>query len=660
MSSHYRTVGVLAVLCFALYANTLTHEFVLDDKIVITENQFTKKGFEGIGELWRHDSMTGFFGRDKSLVAGGRYRPLSMTTHAIEWEIFGDAPLGYHLINILFYIGNVLLLFFVLLHCFPLATGKPVWWSVAFVGTALFALHPLHTEVVANIKSRDELMSIFFALCAVLILLQSQKCWQLAGVGGLFFLSLLSKESSVVFVGIIPLLFYYFKGDSAPTALRKSLIPFIAVLIYMLVRWTVLGSAKIEIADEWMNNPFLYTDTPGRLATIVYTLLRYLFLGVWPHPLTHDYYPAHIPIMSWSDVEVLAGLFVYLGLLGYALFSLRNRQKAGMIIWVHLAGIVLYSNLLFPIGTFMNERFMYVSTMGIAVGAAWVVIWLRQRNVLAGMVFLILGVGLMAFKTVERNSDWESDITLAIKDVEVSANSAKCNMSAGGGYVERALALDDPAKRKRELGLAVKHLKRALEIYPTYMPALLLSGNAHTALQNYDKGIFYYEKCLQRNPSYNHALTNLEYIAQEASREKKFDIVARAYQTLLRFQPGNALYNERLGETLGRDLGKPKEGLAYLQKAHALYKQSNGASSPNAAQKEGMAELCLKLGVANAMIGALPEAKKHLKEGLQYNAQHARLWFNLGILFQNTGKIDSAEMCLQKAFELEPDLRGPQ
>ena len=111
-------VLLTGILGFLLYANTLSHGFVLDDKIVITENQFTKQGFSGIKDIFTHDSMTGFFGRDKNLVAGGRYRPLSMAIHAVEWEIFGDWPLVYHLINVLCYALTGILLFFVLLQFF--------------------------------------------------------------------------------------------------------------------------------------------------------------------------------------------------------------------------------------------------------------------------------------------------------------------------------------------------------------------------------------------------------------------------------------------------------------------------------------------------------------------------------------------------------------
>ncbi|MFA5783185.1 MAG: hypothetical protein WC868_13035, partial [Bacteroidales bacterium] len=86
-----------------LYANSLFNQYALDDRLMITENQFTKKGFNGIGDILSTDSFVGFFGKQKNLVAGGRYRPLSHITFAIEYALFGFNPFIGHLINILLY-----------------------------------------------------------------------------------------------------------------------------------------------------------------------------------------------------------------------------------------------------------------------------------------------------------------------------------------------------------------------------------------------------------------------------------------------------------------------------------------------------------------------------------------------------------------------------
>src|SRR5690606_34251573 len=121
---------------------------------------------------------------------------------------------------------------------------KRWWWNLPFVATLLYLAHPLHTEVAANIKSRDEIMSLLFALCAfreVLLYLEQKRSAHLVFGSLWFFASLLSKESSVTFLGVIPLALLFFpKGD-----LKQSLIsvsPLIAATaVYLAIRLTVFS-----------------------------------------------------------------------------------------------------------------------------------------------------------------------------------------------------------------------------------------------------------------------------------------------------------------------------------------------------------------------------------------------------------------------------------
>ena len=104
---------ILFVFGFLLYAQTVNYQYALDDKIVIISNQITTRGFDGVMDHFFYDSMDGFWAEqygidvedlDKdALVAGGRYRPLSLVTYAIEYELFGENPWWSHLINALLY-----------------------------------------------------------------------------------------------------------------------------------------------------------------------------------------------------------------------------------------------------------------------------------------------------------------------------------------------------------------------------------------------------------------------------------------------------------------------------------------------------------------------------------------------------------------------------
>lgn len=96
--------GLLFVLLsLGLYWQSVGFGYVLDDTIVLDENKFVAKGFSGIWDILSKESFTGYFGEQKNLVAGARYRPLSIVSFAIEQQILGKNPWFSHLINILLY-----------------------------------------------------------------------------------------------------------------------------------------------------------------------------------------------------------------------------------------------------------------------------------------------------------------------------------------------------------------------------------------------------------------------------------------------------------------------------------------------------------------------------------------------------------------------------
>ncbi|MEM6723190.1 MAG: tetratricopeptide repeat protein, partial [Bacteroidota bacterium] len=104
------------VFSFVLYGNTLFNGYAQDDSIVIIDNEFTKQGLAGWGKILTEDTFVGFFGVKKDLVAGGRYRPFSLLTFALEYQIFGESPGISHLINILLYALTGIVLFLLLLR----------------------------------------------------------------------------------------------------------------------------------------------------------------------------------------------------------------------------------------------------------------------------------------------------------------------------------------------------------------------------------------------------------------------------------------------------------------------------------------------------------------------------------------------------------------
>src|SRR5690606_5302640 len=136
---------LIPALAFSVYWLCLPYGYVLDDQIVITKNNFTQEGIDGIWDILSTESFTGYFGAQKDLVAGARYRPLSIVTFAIEQSIFGDSPFVRHLVNILLYCALGLLLFRLFSLLVRPAEGTPWWFAVPFLAAALYMLHPVHS-----------------------------------------------------------------------------------------------------------------------------------------------------------------------------------------------------------------------------------------------------------------------------------------------------------------------------------------------------------------------------------------------------------------------------------------------------------------------------------------------------------------------------------
>ncbi|MGB4095330.1 MAG: hypothetical protein WBJ99_05830, partial [Bacteroidales bacterium] len=151
----------LFLVASILYLPTITFDYALDDGLIITNNKFTQQGINGIKDIFTHDAFEGTLGEGAQYVAGGRYRPFTQFIFAIQKELFGFHPWIGHLTNILSYALLMVILFLTLkaLLSFP-PFNKENAKLIAFLATVLYLFHPIHTEVVCNIKSLDEIFSM--------------------------------------------------------------------------------------------------------------------------------------------------------------------------------------------------------------------------------------------------------------------------------------------------------------------------------------------------------------------------------------------------------------------------------------------------------------------------------------------------------------------
>lgn len=674
---------MLFAFVLILYGNTLTLQYALDDRLLITENAFTKKGFAGIKDILTNDSFVGFFGEKKNLLTGGRYRPLSHIMFAVEYALFGLNPFIGHLLNLLLYALSCMLLLKVLNELFRNAKGYMRY--MPFLVTLLFAAHPLHTEIVANIKGRDDILSFLFSLAAmysISMYLNKRNILSLVYAAVLYFLALMSKENSITFIGLMPLFMYYFYNLKLKNYVLPLAFPALAAAIFIYLRFAVLGfELNIGIEKELLNNPFVNATATEKFATIFYTMAVYLKLLIIPHPLTHDYYPFHIPIVDWSNAVSSLALVLYVGMAIYTVWGIWRKQMPALGTAIYLITFSIASNIVFNIGTFMNERFMYVPLLGFCIALSYFILKgiahyapsKERLRVLIVYAFLPI-LMLYTLRTVTRNTAWMNDFTLFTTDVKTSVNSAKVTVSAGGVLIEESQKVEDPVQKEAYLNQALDYLKHGLDVHPHYVAAWVLYGNAFLYLEKFDESLVCYENALRIAPQNKDALNNLAHLAQLLNSRGFYDasistfyklnayeplnndnkyMLARAYES--KNKPDSALIvlfeilstdslffnaHSKLGEIYGKVYNDIDKSLLHLHKAYEIT-----PDDPSNLEN---------LGIAYGIKRDFTRSLFFFEAALTENPEKPELYLNIAQTYAMMGRNDKAEEFKVKAQNVNP------
>ncbi len=623
--SHKINRIIIFIISFLLYSNTLFNDYAQDDAIVITDNMFTKQGIKGIPGFLVNDTFYGFFkkkGKAK-LVSGGRYRPLSPITFAIEWQFFGRNPAISHFINILLYAMLAIILYKFLVLLFLNVQNDKLKYIVPFFSTLIFIAHPVHTEVVANIKGRDEIFALLFSLAAVIFsvkwYLKKEMKFQVYGFL-MFLLALFSKENSITFLAIVPLVFMMFYQDRKKSYFH-ILSPFIlATVLFLFVRFLVLGFDFGSAPMEMMNNPFVKIagnkyipfSFGEKAATIIYTLGKYIQLLVFPHPLTNDYYPRHIPIMNFTNWKVILSFFLYIVMIFYAVKNFKREKIISFGILFYLITLSIVSNIVFPVGTNMSERFLFMPSVGFSLIFGYLLYLISVKNRNLSYVLLITILILYSIKTISRNFVWKDDFTLFTTDVKVSGNSAKALNAAAGSLVDAGYKEKNTLKREKMFKQAKSYLEKALIIHPNYKNAWLILGNTNYFLKNYDEAIKDYKQALEFDPLYQDAKKNLAITYRDAGKyygEKKNDLI---------------------------------NALKYLNEAYKMSPEDY--------------ETVRLLGVAYAVSGDFNKAILYFTKAIKLEPDNAGAYKNLGNAYFNSGNPEKGRYYHNKAKELNPEI----
>ncbi len=615
---------LIFAVSFGLYANTLFHEFVLDDRVVFTENKFVQEGFNGIGKIFSNETFAGYFkdsGR-KSTVGGGRYRPLSLSFFAVQHQLFGNNAMTAHLLNILFFglLNCIIFITLAKLLSFKYPNNGRL---IAIVSTLLFAVHPIHTEVVANVKGLDEIWSLLFSTMSLYFLIKNSEHykWSNLFLSGFFFLlALFSKENSIVFLFLIPLAI----GLFIPQTIKRSWLSYspllISAAVFIGIRIAVLGLNVISSSRNFLENPFLQyrgerlldMNPAEKYGTIFYSLIRYVYLQFIPYPLTHDYAPKSIASYNlFSPLPLLAVLLASASMF-LAIKWYKTKPIYSWSILLFILSLIPTSNLFFSIGAYMGERFVFVSSLGFCLMLAAFFIKFLQPKYNWSLYLLMVILIAFSARTVARNTVWKSNFTLFNNDYQHSSNSAKLNSSLGFTLLEAYRNSNDKESNKHLVTQAIFHLKKALEIYPNYLDCIFLLGNAYYLVKDHKNAVANYEKYITLNPADMSIMKN--------------------YQKSLR-EYGRYLFHEEHNN---------QEAKQVLIKSLKL--------NPNDDQALEL------LGSAEAELGYLLKSLEYLNKASQINPNSASVWANLYITLTRIGDKPAAQIAINKGMAIDKDV----
>ncbi len=517
----------LAIISFLVYANTLQNGYVLDDGMVLKNNTMVTRGISAIPDLLTTPRLWGI-----GLSHNDFYRPLSMVMFAIEVQFFGVNPTAGHFFNILVFAGCVVIFFLFLYKFFD---GKKP--AVAFIASLLFAIHPIHTEIVANIKSRDELLCYFFGFWTLNLFMKYMdkgKTTQLLFGLLTFFLAFISKETVVTFLAIVPVLFFFYKNNNKRRAIVMTGGVVAVTVLFLIIRSVVLNryypngdSYPIEFID----NPLVRAPSAvSRIATELLIMGKYLKLLLIPYPLLSCYAFNSIPYAGFTDIWVLLSVALYV-LIVFAAVSRFIKDKKdpwAFGVFFYLVTLALFSNFAFLIGAQMAERFLFFPSTGFCLIAAlaiekWIIKSeaadahsLKKPKLLALLVPVFLVYSVM---TMARNIDWQSNTSLYRADSKNSPNDGRLYFWLGHAVTADDYDTETDTAKKRQLDMeGIGYLLKSAQIMPDRPETQQQLGFVFNREHMYDSGIAHDLMGLKIDPNHTYILNHMGTTYYEMGR----------------------------------------------------------------------------------------------------------------------------------------------
>ena len=520
-------LGCLLLVAFAVYANTLRNGFVYDDHHQIEEDPYAQS-FKYAGKIFT-GTVWSFQGEEGKT---NYYRPIMTFGYLLCNKAFQSLPHGFHLVNVLL---NCVVVWLIFCVCSMLFLDE----GVALIAAGIFALHPIHTEVVAWIAAVTELeMAIFYLGAFILFLrlsLPETKQGRAKILMCIFFvLALLSKEQAITLLVVATLYEHFYRSDRSLTSLKMKISRYAGFWIigsaYLLFRATVLGGLAPVLKHGDVTWPQVFLSAFALAGQYVLKLF-------WPHPLL-AFYVFH-KSASITDPRALSGILMAFLAIGLFVFLWRNaRNYSFALLWMALT-LAPVLNARWMATNAFTERYLYLPSVGFSVlvagGLAWSFRRLSERASLARWAYITAAMAvalLAATAVIARNRDWHDDYSLFTQALKVEPHASLVRSDLG--VLEWNRQKPDEAERQWRLALVDK---------PDNVVALANLGLASLEKQRYDEAKAYLQKAIELRPHFAAPHVHLARVyaaqGQDALAETEFRRAVEIYP--LSTQARNAL-----------------------------------------------------------------------------------------------------------------------
>ncbi len=483
----------IIILAFIFFGNGIKGQFVYDDVWVVNLNP----AIQQISQVFKQFISPYHYLQPET----GLYRPLTIVSYTFNF-LFGKGPAGFHVINILLHSLNVFLVF---LLVFKLFSSK----RLAYLASVLFFFLPIHIEAVTSISGRSDLLAFFFALIALLLFLNN-KYWPGSAA---FLLSMLSKESAVLFVPLVFAFWLWIYKKEGIARIVKGAIYFVPpAVIYGLLRYVALKEHFLSASTAYIFNPLVSADIFSRFYTAFKVMMLYLWKTFVPLHLSADYSFNQIPVIrSALNSYAAAGLLVLLAATIVIFWKKTKTSPLAFGLVLFLSSYFVVSNFIFPIGTIMAERIFYLPSLGIVLIAALaldkLMSWKLRKFWLAMLILACLFYGIII---INRNTIWANEESLYTDMIKESPNSSQAKAVLGILYL-----------KNNKWGEGKKLLEESYRITPDRLSALDGLGLVAEHEGRYKDAESFYLKALQVNPNYSTTLSNLGRMYYQLGMYKK-------------------------------------------------------------------------------------------------------------------------------------------